>query len=430
MVMRRQLSSWKEIARHLGVTERTAQNWEREHGLPVHRLPEEKGRVFVWEDELDRWRASVLDKRSLWVNVRFWRIFSAVAALTLAAAFLAVSLYGWRKTRLGPPARFSLDVRTLIVVDEKGREIWSKTFDEPFVQSATPSELASRRFASFVDLDGDGRNEFLFVYRPLSEASRGHTLVCFSDRGQILWQYAARRAVSTRKETFSPPFLAAFVLALPPARDGSRSVVYACHHLRYFPALIVLLSPRGEVRGEYWHSGHIPHGEAARLKGREEPDLLLAGISNSYRTSTLIALDPANLHCASDETEHPDYQLDPPGRNCELARILFPRTCISRKFDPYSRPSGVYVFADHIQFGTLEHFGRSDCFTQYLFDNSLALQSAEVIDSFLAYHRELEVAGQLDHPFSESEERALSRLRILRHWRMPAAGKGRSPASD
>jgi len=59
---RGQLHSWKEIAHYLGVTERTAQKWERERGLPVHRMPGEKGRVVAWLDELDRWRSSGLDK--------------------------------------------------------------------------------------------------------------------------------------------------------------------------------------------------------------------------------------------------------------------------------------------------------------------------------------------------------------------------------
>jgi hypothetical protein len=429
MPPRRRLSSWKEIASHLGVTERTAQKWEHERGLPVHRLPGEKGRVLAWEDELDQWRASVLDKPSWWVSLHFWRIFGAAAALALAAALLAASFYGWRKTRHGPPARFFLDVRTLIVTDDNGREIWRKSFDEPFVQGVTPGHMTAMRLASFADLNGDGRAEFLFVYRPLSEATRGDTLFCFSDQGRTLWQYRTRRTVSTPKESFSPPYLGNVVLALPPSSGGARNVLYVSHHLSYFPSQAIVLSPRGEVRGEYWHSGHLLFAEASRLEGRAGPDILLAGISNSHKTSTLIALDPDNLQCASDETEHPDYQLDPPGRNCELARILFPRTCISQRFDPYSRPSGLHVFPDHIQFGTSERFGRADCNTLYLFDLGLSLQSAEVIDAFLSCHRELEAAGLLDHPFSESEARALGRIRVLRHWKMAAAGQGRTTAS-
>jgi Tol biopolymer transport system component len=50
------LDSWKEIAAFLGRGIRTVQRWEREEGLPVHRLPHEKrGSVFAYRDELSSW---------------------------------------------------------------------------------------------------------------------------------------------------------------------------------------------------------------------------------------------------------------------------------------------------------------------------------------------------------------------------------------
>ena len=52
------LNSWKEIAAyfHRGVT--TVQRWEREEGLPVHRLTHESGNsVYAYESELARWHA-------------------------------------------------------------------------------------------------------------------------------------------------------------------------------------------------------------------------------------------------------------------------------------------------------------------------------------------------------------------------------------
>jgi Tol biopolymer transport system component len=50
------LDSWKEIAAFLGRGIRTVQRWEREEGLPVHRLPHEnRGSVFAYRDELSSW---------------------------------------------------------------------------------------------------------------------------------------------------------------------------------------------------------------------------------------------------------------------------------------------------------------------------------------------------------------------------------------
>jgi hypothetical protein len=52
------LRGWKEIAAFLQTSERTAQRWEKLHGLPVERLPNDKGgvivahrqRMRVWQD--------------------------------------------------------------------------------------------------------------------------------------------------------------------------------------------------------------------------------------------------------------------------------------------------------------------------------------------------------------------------------------------
>src|SRR5215207_5731935 len=50
------LDSWKEIATYLGRGVRTVQRWEREEGLPVHRLTHEKrGNVYARREELAAW---------------------------------------------------------------------------------------------------------------------------------------------------------------------------------------------------------------------------------------------------------------------------------------------------------------------------------------------------------------------------------------
>ncbi len=55
---RQRLDSWKEIAVFFGRDERTVNRWEKELGLPVHRLPGTKGRVYAYADELSAWLAT------------------------------------------------------------------------------------------------------------------------------------------------------------------------------------------------------------------------------------------------------------------------------------------------------------------------------------------------------------------------------------
>jgi TolB-like protein/Flp pilus assembly protein TadD len=53
------LESWKAIAAYLGRDMTTVQRWERQEGLPVHRLLHAKsGSIYAFSEELDQWRRS------------------------------------------------------------------------------------------------------------------------------------------------------------------------------------------------------------------------------------------------------------------------------------------------------------------------------------------------------------------------------------
>src|SRR5260370_17847373 len=52
----RRLDSWKEIAAFFGRDERTVKRWEKERGMPIHRLPGvARSPVFAYPEELSRW---------------------------------------------------------------------------------------------------------------------------------------------------------------------------------------------------------------------------------------------------------------------------------------------------------------------------------------------------------------------------------------
>ena len=55
----RTLESWKEIGAYLQRDARTARNWEKEEGLPIHRHNHNRRRsVYAYPGEIDAWRAS------------------------------------------------------------------------------------------------------------------------------------------------------------------------------------------------------------------------------------------------------------------------------------------------------------------------------------------------------------------------------------
>jgi len=113
----RELRGWKEIASYLDVSTRTAQSWEKRHGLPVRRLGGDSGPVYISVDALHEWRARQSSTQTETPPTegatesrdrRRWIAVVAVAAVILVSAIVL-----WRATRVWelppPPHRVKLN---------------------------------------------------------------------------------------------------------------------------------------------------------------------------------------------------------------------------------------------------------------------------------------------------------------------------------
>jgi Tol biopolymer transport system component len=105
------LDSWKEIASYLGRGIRTVQRWEREEGLPVHRLAHEKrGSIYARREELAAWWES----RRLTLTRSGAEERAAPAAPRLERVTSTSAMTNW-------PA-LSSDARLVAYVSDAGRD--------------------------------------------------------------------------------------------------------------------------------------------------------------------------------------------------------------------------------------------------------------------------------------------------------------------
>jgi Tol biopolymer transport system component len=107
---RQRLESWKEIGAYLQRDARTARNWEKEEGLPVHRhAHKSRSSVYAYPTEIDAWRAG-RGVASEPTPKLFWR-WPALAATMLLCLVMVGN--GIRPTVASAQAR------------QTSREIWS-----------------------------------------------------------------------------------------------------------------------------------------------------------------------------------------------------------------------------------------------------------------------------------------------------------------
>ena len=393
----RELQGWDEIGAYLGVRARSAQEYEKKFGLPVHRMPGRKGRVRAWAHELDSWKQRQSPANLGRVGVGKWFVAGGVlvGALALGATVLLVR-------RNEPPARYRVDGRELVVLDRHDHRLFSHEFPEaPIV----PADFGQHPAIRFEDVDSDGRLEFLFRYATASETRIGQVLYCFGDRGALKWKFIPGRKVRDRQQEFTPAYFVNNAHFLPARGGTDPRVVVTSNHSVHYPNQVAVLDGHGRVLGEYWHSGHLLDLDAADLDGNGEQEIMLAGVNNGYRQATLVVLDPRRVGGASRQPPGDSRQLEGFGPGTERAVVFFPRTCLSQ-LEEFNRAVEVQITAGEIAVMVTEAADPQPPGTAYVVYHlgyDLRVRAVTPSDAARARHRELEAAGQLRHPLSPAE---------------------------
>ncbi len=97
------LDSWKGISSYLGRDVRTCINWERDLGLPVHRINpgSSRSKVFAYRHEIDQWlkgrSAGLTGNRPAAARRKSFSVRALLGVLLCAAVFLAYGHYSLRK---------------------------------------------------------------------------------------------------------------------------------------------------------------------------------------------------------------------------------------------------------------------------------------------------------------------------------------------
>ena len=213
------LNGWKEIASYLGRSARSAQRWEHELGLPIHRMPTPDGGAIVYAVpmEVDAWRArrsgeieadaagnGVEDPERLrwWQTpLPFWAVVLCVASAAGTGLLVNVAA---RAT--GVVATWEYEGRALRAFTEGGRPLWSHDFARPVSHPIT----FARGPGHVGDVDGDGVPESLVPIRYAASAreitNESDAVAAFAADGRLLWSVQPVLQLQADGEIFEGPW--------------------------------------------------------------------------------------------------------------------------------------------------------------------------------------------------------------------------------
>lgn len=381
---RTRLTSWKEIASHLRREVRTVIRWEKERGLPVHRVPGGKGRsVFAYTDELDAWAAGRSAEDPPAESPRPSRFpFAAVAAIAVAAGALAGALvYGWPR---GDVASIDVSLKEIRALADTGRTVWSY----PLPGEASP---VLRRHSQIVDLDGDGHPDVVAGVNVT--ARRGGpsvgALIAIDRGGRTLWQQSLDSHLVFGGGAFDPPWESDDVNVI---RAGETPLVtWTVHHYTWWPSQLTVFRADGRKVGTFVNSGWIRSAEPT-------PDgryVIAGGFSNSRNAASFAVLDPDNPEGASPEDPGSAYECLNCPRGTPLRYITVQWTDVASALPQDERDVTIVVSPS----GGVQLRVQQRRSTEAIVELSRALEvtRATFSDNFWDVHQRLEAAGALTH---------------------------------
>ncbi len=401
-VVKLELSGWDEIAAHLKVSRRTAQNYANHHGLPVRHHPGRKGRVWALPAELDQWR----DKHrypppARTGRVRYVIVFGVLSAITLAV-IATVLIHGRFARPQVSPASVTMRDNAVVALDAGGHTLLQHRYRRSLIANLGRTQFAD--YARIADFDGSGHPSVvvpvLLADGPNPQDSFITRIDCFSAGGRLRWSYQPQVSLRFGQDEFHGPW---YVFALIVAREGNSTSVFASFsHYEWGNSFVAEIDPktgRGSVR--FVNTGSIR--SLSRMTRAGETYLLVGGFNNEYDGASLAFMNARQQFAASPQTLGTRFIC----ANCPSGSpddyFVFPRSEINRALEQYELPVEVIrVNGSDVEASVNENVSASQCVVSYYllrFSPAPQLISRRFSSNYEPTHRSLEQSHRISHPF-------------------------------
>ena len=448
------IDSWKEIAAYLGRDVRTAIRWEKDKGLPVHRVPGgQRKAVFAYTAELDAWLkredsaelAAVPQGFKSESNEQAYGATEVVPFLKSThpissdntktryyalAGIIAVSILLFVMFRLrsragqsGFPVRIDFTLNAVQAFDDKKQLLWTHIFPGTLDGSVLGQDRPLTSFSHIGDFRGKKDREALIV-APLRIGLNSHDPVqtevdLFSSRGQLLWSYIPHGQFRFGKHEINGPWAAGDLFVS--SHEGKTQIWLTIMHQVWGNSFVINLDPAtGKDTLRFVNTGTLP--VLSELNTPAGNFLLAGGFNNEADTGSLMVVDEAKPFAASPQssgTRHkciscppgdPDYYFE------------FPRSEINELEQAHAdEVIQVQVTGNQIEIRKheLNEWGGPHTHYTLTADHGLRVVSLRFGSDYDMLHRRLEQEGKLDHTL----ENCLERLhpRPIRMW-TPSGG--------
>jgi hypothetical protein len=423
------LRSWKEISAYLECDRRTCLRWEENLGLPIHRMEgSEKGGVFAYRDELDKWLAQrtgqpepakngteVIEAGRKWARLesRRWSRKRLISFhLVVWAAIIAAFIFLNRRATPRIPVDFRIEGSELVVLGGGDRELFRYDTGVNNLLETNAYRRAPRSagapgtggrdlpYIGFRDIDLDGRRETLFTIQTQDEVGE-EVFLCLDTRGRRRWSFQAGRELKFGDQVYSADYRIIGFDLHDINGDGKQEIQLYSTHKPDWPCQFVVLGSDGRLLGEFWNSGYFGDFAVADLNGDGRTEIILCGVNNEYGEGIVAVFDASDVQGASPQWDR-KFRCETLKPGSEKFYLRLPRTDADINLHPVEAANMVFINqARELSFGE----SLSGLFFE--FDFGLDLRRVRNSHQFIQLHKAAVEAGRVKSVLNEEYLKAL-----------------------
>ncbi len=415
---RKILNSWKEISKYLGLEVRTAQRWEKELGLPIFRIKKfSKTYVYAYSDELDKWMAKSLKRKTNPNRKKLKKHKLLMAAFlptlaTLTIIFFLLFLPGLKNPRL---SSFKIDGSRLLIFNNHGKKLWSYDFNLPLNPKEYKNLPQKQVFHSnekvnilFADIDKDKQPDVIFAAQ--TKDNSREAVFCFNSQGKLQWSYPAGKELKRGPYKYSADYDLGFLRLVDLNNDGYLETVITANHKIFFPGWMAVLDHHGILQGEYWNTGHLLCLEFKDFDNDGLKEIMIGGLNNNYNKACFLILDPRKINGSSPHIKNSLYDCDEFLPANEKYYVLIPQDQVGKKLN------NMYEVIYSIDLLESGKFLIRTTFSQvlYEFDYKLRPTYLHLSDDFISRFNKLKKEGKINIPLTSFPKNKL--LSEILYW--------------
>ncbi|RPI18460.1 MAG: hypothetical protein EHM58_05235 [Ignavibacteriae bacterium] len=199
--------------------------------------------------------------------------------------------------------------------------------DPAFQNFYTNKEIFTKK-VNITDIDGDGKNEILYITRTVSDPLKNRLLYCIEGNGNVKWIDTIPGQTVYYNTLHEDNFQTDGIFVTPSLNNDTRKIILTGLLNKTFPFGIFKLDHTGKILSQYWNSGQLVVNRFADIEKDGKEEFIAAYCNNHFRCAAMVIFDTDFIEGASPQTD--PLRNGKPG--LEKYYILFPKTIINTDY--------------------------------------------------------------------------------------------------